>query len=228
MGLGNDGSTAAAKACGTFIFLSFFLSLLLSLLLSFLLSRALAAFLLCPASPVCAFLFIASLPTIEEGTRRRRRRRRWRKKRLTQRLLFASFVIPLIFLPAAANDYTAAAFFRRSLSSSNTSSFSTSSSSSSTSFSSFSFLARAAHIPSPDYNSAGLSAPRHGGLFLLRCSAPAYPNPPAPPEGPRPRAVRARSGFFLSVLQPRSFVFSFFLSSPFARSLARSHVAHGQ
>lgn len=200
--------------------LSLFRSLSTSVLLSprFFLSLTLSLSLLCPACPVRAFLFIASLPTREkEGERRRRcgvvwrrRRRRWKKKRLTQRLLFASFVIPLISLPAGRTENDGRRYL---LSRARDLSFL---------LSPLYFppppsplLYRAACIPSPGCNSGGLSAPRTAVYFY--CDV--LPPPILHSAPPRDANLSRRSGFFLSVLLLRvlSSFLSFFLSAPRSR-----------
>lgn len=91
----------------------FSLSLFFFLLASFFLSRSVFHY-FAPRAPFAP----CSLPLSPPGKKMERegggavwwRRRRW-KKRLTQRLLFASFVIPLISLPACRTETTAATFF---------------------------------------------------------------------------------------------------------------------
>lgn len=212
--------TAAAKACRTFIF-----SLSLSPLFFFPspLSFSRSAFLLCPARP-CSRLLVHCLPPHHAGGSAKAAmwwRRRWRKKSLTQRLLFASFVIPLIFLPArrerpprraAPLPSFAALFLLLPL----LPFF----------FHCLLFFSHAVRIPSPDCNSAGLSAPRIAVYFycdVLPPPPPAYP-PSAPfPASPTSTDARARVLFirvapaFFHLSFFLSFFFSFFLSARCSR-----------
>lgn len=159
-------TTAAAKACRTFIFFSLSLPFFFP---RFFLSLA-RPFYSPPRVPVRAFLFIASRPTTREGARRRRWR--WRKKRLTQTLLFASFVYSPYFPPRPPRNDRAAPralpsfaalflllllhpFF----------------------FHFFLFFSHAIRIPSPDCNSAGLSAPRTAVYFYCDVLPPLLPQP---------------------------------------------------
>lgn len=77
-------------------------------------------------------------------------------------------------------------------------------------------LYRAARIPLVRLQLRRPFSPSNSSLFLLRCSAPAYP--PARPAPRRPTSAAAE-GFFLSVLLLRvlSPLLSFFLSAPRSR-----------
>jgi len=128
------------------------------------------------------------------------RRRRWRKKRLTQKLLFASFVIPLIFLPACRER-------RRSCL------LSPLSSSAITSLLlPLLFFSHAVRIPSPDCNFADLSAPRTAVYFY--CDVPPPPHRAYPQSTSFPASsTDARARILFIRVAPAFFrLFSFFLS----------------
>lgn len=194
--------TAAAKACRTFIFslspLFFFPSLL---------SFSRSAFLLCPARP-CSRLLVHCLPPHHAGGSAKAAmwwRRRWRKKRLTQRLLFASFVIPLIFLPARRERPP-----RRCLLSPLSFFFCHYFPSSSTIPSLF--LSRGTH-PLARLQLRRPFSPSNSSLFLLRCSAsppPVYP--PSAPFPASPTSTDARARVLFIRVAPAFFHLSFFLS----------------
>lgn len=206
MRLGN----AAVDDCSSQGLPDFYFFSLSSLLLSPLLSFSRSAFLLCPARPVRAFLFIASRSTKKEGTRRRRcsgggggggRRGSHRDSYLLLSLF------PLFSSPSATNDRRCllsplSFFFCYYFPSSSTSS----------SFSLTHPLARL-QLRRP-------FSPSNSSLFLLRMFRPSPPtylqSAPCPPH-PRLRPTLVLE-FFLSALHPRSFVFSFFLSFFLRRS----------